>query len=211
MFLKSKQMRGHMPADDRPCRVVLVRHAVAEGQGRFLGQRDAPLSVKGRRQLPGLVAKIAKYHIDAVYSSDLRRAHSTARAIARSTQLPVEVRSGLREMHFGRWEGLSWQGISRTTPRAARSWLEQFPKHRAPGGEAFAAFKQRALREVNHIVSTNRGRCVVVVSHAGVTRIALARALGMPDGHLFRLAQDPCAINVIDYFRDGVAVSLVNG
>ncbi len=204
-------MRGHIPSDNRPCRVVLVRHAVAEGQRRFLGQRDAPLSVRGRRQLPGLVAKIAKYHIEAVYCSDLRRARSTARAIARSTQLPVEVRPGLREMHFGRWEGLSWPDIARTFPQAARAWLTHFPKHRPPGGEAFAAFRQRALRELNQIVSTNPGRCVVVVSHAGVTRIVLARALGMTDRHLFRLAQDPCAINVIDYFRDGVVVSCVNG
>jgi broad specificity phosphatase PhoE len=67
-------MRGSIPADDRPCRAVLVRHAVAEGQGRFLGQRDAPLSVSGRRQLPGLVAKLAKYDLEAVYCSDLRRA-----------------------------------------------------------------------------------------------------------------------------------------
>ena len=199
------------PADDRPCRVVLVRHATAEGQGRFLGQRDASLSVRGRRELPRLVTKLARYDIEAVYCSDLRRARSTARAIARAAQLAIEIRLGLREMHFGQWEGRSWQEIARTTPRAARSWLKHFPKHRAPGGEAFSVFKRRALRELNHIVSTNRGRCVVVVSHAGVTRIALARALGISDRHLFRLAQDPCAINVIDYFRDGVVVSCVNG
>lgn len=204
-------MRRPIPVNDRLCRVVLVRHASADGQGRFLGQRDAPLSVRGRRQLPGLVAKLAKYDIEAVYCSDLRRARSTARAIARSTQLAVEVRSGLREMHFGRWEGLSWLEIVRKCPRAARAWLKHFPKHRAPGGEAFDAFKRRALREVNHIVTTNRGRCVLVVSHAGVTRVALARALGVSDPHLFRIAQDPCAVNVIDYFRDGVVVSCVNG
>lgn len=204
-------MRRHIPADERPCRVVLVRHAVAEGQGRFLGQRDAPLSVRGRRQLPGLVAKLAKYDLEAVYCSDLRRAQSTAQAIAGSTQLAIEVRPGLREMHFGRWEGLSWPEIAKTSPHTARAWLTHFPKHRAPGGEAFAAFKRRALHELNHIVSKNRGRCVVVVSHAGVTRVALARALGMTDDHLFRLAQDPCAINVIDYFRDTVVVNCVNG
>lgn len=204
-------MRDHIQADDRPCRVVLVRHASADGQGRFLGQRDAPLSVRGRRELPGLVAKLARYEIEAVYCSDLRRARSTARAIARSTQLAVEVRPGLREMHFGRWEGFWWTEIARTFPETARVWLKHFPRHRAPGGEALAAFKRRAFRELNHIVATNRGRCVVVVSHAGVTRVALARALGMTDGHLFRLAQDPCAINVIDYFRDGVVVGCVNG
>jgi alpha-ribazole phosphatase len=179
---------------------MLVRHATAEGQGRFLGQQDAPLSVRGRRELPQLVAKLVKFEIEAVYCSDLRRARSTARVIAHSAQLAIEVRPGLREMHFGRWEGRSWQEVTRATPRAARSWLKHFPKHCAPGGEAFGVFKHRALRALNHIVSANRGRCVVVVSHAGVTRIALVRALGMPDGHLFRLAQDPCAINVIDYF-----------
>ena len=199
------------PKGDRPCRVVLVRHATAEGQGRFLGQQDASLSVRGRRELPRLVAKLARYDIEAVYCSDLRRARSTARAIARAAQLAIAERPRLREMDFGLWEGRPWQEITRTSPRAARSWLKQFPKRPAPAGEAFGVFKRRALRELNHIVSTNRGRCVAVVSHAGVTRVALAHALGMSDSHLFRLAQDPCAINVIDYFRDGAMAHSVNG
>jgi broad specificity phosphatase PhoE len=199
------------PTNDRPCRVVLVRHASAEGQGRFLGQQDASLSVKGRRELPRLTTKLASYGIEAVYCSDLRRARSTARAIARAAALAIEIRPGLREMHFGEWEGRSWQDVARTTPRAARLWLKHFPKHRAPGGEAFGVFKRRALRELNHIVSTNRGRCVAVVSHAGVTRIAIAHALGMRDGHLFRVAQEPCAINVIDYFHEDAVVQCVNG
>jgi broad specificity phosphatase PhoE len=159
------------PNNERPCRVVLVRHATAEGQGRFLGQQDASLSARGRRELPRLMAKLAMYDIEGVYCSDLRRARSTARAIASAAQLAIAVRPGLREMHFGRWEGRSWREIARTNPSAARSWLKHFPKHRAPGGEAF----------------------------------------GIPDGHLFRLAQEPCAINVVDYFGDGAVVHCVNG
>jgi broad specificity phosphatase PhoE len=63
--------------------VVLVRHASAEGQGRFLGQRDAPLSALGRRQLPALVKKLRRYSVDAIYCSDLSRTRATAAAIAR--------------------------------------------------------------------------------------------------------------------------------
>ena len=31
------------------------------------------------------------------------------------------------------------------------------------------------------------------------------------DDHLFRLVQDSCAINMIDYFRNGAVVNCVNG
>ena len=190
-----------MLAAQRPCRVLLVRHAVAAGQGRFLGQHDAPLSTRGRRQLPALAAKLGNYEVDAVYCSDHRRARSTASAVARSTGLTVEARAGLREMHFGRWQGLSWAEIARRFPRTSRAWLTHFPKHRPPGGEPFAAFKRRALRELEYIVSMNSGRCVVVVSHAGVTRIALGRALGMADRHLFRISRPSAGMGSVSTIR----------
>jgi len=50
-----------------------------------------------------------------------------------------------------------------------------------------------------------------VVAHAGVIRIALASALGMPDRYLFRIAQDTGGVNVIDYFPDGAIVRCMNG
>ena len=67
----------------QPCTVVLVRHASAEGQGDFLGQRDAPLSLLGRRQLPALVTSLRRYPVDAIYCSDLSRAKATAMELAR--------------------------------------------------------------------------------------------------------------------------------
>lgn len=83
------------------CRVVLVRHAAVAEAGSFLGQRDVALSPVGRRQLRSLGAKLSKYGIQAIYSSDLQRARSTAVAAARTLGLDVEIRKGLREMHFG--------------------------------------------------------------------------------------------------------------
>jgi broad specificity phosphatase PhoE len=197
-------------ASDQACRVVLVRHAAAEGQGRFLGQRDVPLSTAGRKQLPVLVRKLRPYAVDAIYCSDLTRARATAMALARRRAVSVALRPRLREMGFGRWEGLSWDDVAEQFPRLARQWLAGRSRPRVPGGESFAPFRARVTRELKRIVAANHGRSVVVVAHAGAIRVAIGAALGLDDRHLFRIAQSPCGLNVIDYFKSGVIVRCIN-
>jgi broad specificity phosphatase PhoE len=193
------------------CTLILMRHAAAEGAGRFQGQRDTPLSARGRRQLAELAPKLSKYRIQTVYSSDLSRARATAAAAGRKFGLKLETRPGLREMNFGCWQGLPWGRIAKRYPRLADLWVRRFPNQVIPGAEHFDDFRKRVEEELRDLVSANEGRCVLVVTHAGVIRVALASALGMPQRNLFRLGQDPCAINVIDHFQDGVLVRCVNG
>jgi broad specificity phosphatase PhoE len=191
------------------CRLVLVRHAASQGSGTFVGQNDEPLSAAGHSQLKELARKLAAFRFDAVFASDLERARATAAAVRR-LGLELQIRPGLREMHFGRWEGLSWDQIEKQHRRLARLWLRDFPLRSIPGAERFAQFKKRVKTELKKIVSSNAGQCVLVITHAGVLRVALGDALGMKDRNCFRLAQDPCAINVIDHFADGVTVRCVN-
>jgi broad specificity phosphatase PhoE len=198
------------PKADCRCRVVLVRHAAAEGQGRFLGQQDAPLSAIGRRLLPALVDKLRHHAIDAIYCSDLSRTRATAAAIARRRGLAVESRPRFRERYFGRWEGLSWDEVSERFPGLAKRWLTR-RSLAAPGGEPMTRFKKRVTQELKRIVATNPGRSVVVVTHAGVIRVAVGSALGLDDRNLSRIAQPRCAVNVIDYFRRGAIVRCING
>lgn len=193
------------------CRILLVRHAVAEGNGRFHGHTDVPLAPEARQQLRVLVRKVSPYPIQAVYSSDLQRAHATAKAVARRFDTEAIVRSSLREIHFGCWEGLSWRQIARRFPRLSHAWLRRFPHQPIPGAESFHAFKKRVERELDEIVTANPGGCVAIVTHAGVARLIVARALGIPDRQIFRIASDPSALSVIDFFQDGATVQLVNG
>lgn len=192
------------------CRLLLVRHATAQGNGRFQGQHDVPLAEAGRRELPILVKKCSQYPVETIYSSDLRRACETAEPIARKFALELEIRKDLREMCFGRWEGLTWKQVTSRFPRTARLWVERFPRHAIPGAEPFGDFKNRVAQAVREIIRVNPGRCALIVTHAGVIRVALARALGLPDRNLFRLAQDPCALNIIDAFDGGAIVRLMN-
>lgn len=193
------------------CSVVLLRHAASKGGGSFVGQNDEPLTAAGRRQLKQLAAKLSRFHFHSAYASDLKRARSTARAAAQARDFRLHIRPRLREMDFGRWQGLSWDQIMKRHPRLAGLWVKHFPSQPIPGAERFADFKRRVRDELKNIVCANQGRCVLVVTHGGVIRVALADALGMKDQNLFRLVQDPCAINVIDYFADGVTVRCVNG
>jgi len=192
------------------CTLVLVRHAASQGAGSFVGQKDEPLSEVGHRQLKELARKLSKFRFHAVFASDLRRALETARPTARRQNLEIQIRPGLREMHFGRWQGLSWKQIRKREPRATDLWMRNFPSQPIPGAELFQGFKTRVKSELKAIVNANRGRCVLVVTHSGVIRVALADALAMKDKNISRLAQDPCALNVLEHFSDGVTVRLVN-
>jgi broad specificity phosphatase PhoE len=146
-----------------------------------------------------------------VYASDLRRARETAEAVARNFGLEVEVLPELREMHFGEWEGLSWNQIARRYPRLASLWIKRFPHQTIPGGEPLAQFQRRIAAGVREVVAANRGGCALIVTHAGVIRFILGRALGLPARNLFRLAQDSCALNVIDYLEGSTIVQCING
>jgi broad specificity phosphatase PhoE len=193
------------------CRLLLVRHATAEGNGRFQGHLDVPLTSAGRRELQLLCEKCSRYPVRAVYSSDLRRARQTADAIVRNFGLDVEVRPELREIHFGQWEGLSWNQIARRFPRLATLWIERFPLQTIPGGEPLRQFRKRIESGIREIVEANQGQCALIVTHAGVIRFTLGKALGLPTANLFRLAQVPCAINVIDFLENGAIVRCING
>jgi broad specificity phosphatase PhoE len=149
--------------------------------------------------------------VRAVYASDLERARETAEAVARQFGVKVDVRPELREIHFGQWEGLMWNQIAHRHPRLAARWLERFPLQPVPGGEPLRQFQKRIAAAISDIVAANRGQCALIVTHAGVIRFTLAKVLGLPSRNIFRLAQDPGAMNIIDYAPDSAIVRCVNG
>ncbi len=193
------------------CRLLLVRHATAEDRGRFQGHRDVPLTKSGRLELGLICEKCSRHAVSALYSSDLKRARETAEAVARQLGLKVDVRPELREIHFGEWEGLTWRQIAQRHPRLAVRWMERFPLQPIPGGEPLGQFQKRIAKAVSKIVAANRGQCALIVTHAGVIRFTLAKVLGLPARNIFRLAQDPGAMNIVDYVQNSAIVRCING
>ena len=89
-------------------RIIAIRHGETDWNAatRIQGHTDIALNANGVEQARQLGAALANEEIDAVYASDLSRAADTAQAIATHHKLTVHTHTGLRERHFGYFEGL---------------------------------------------------------------------------------------------------------
>jgi len=109
-----------------------------------------------------------------VYCSPSSRCVELARRIA-SPREPTQAED-LLEMNFGRWQGLAWDAVPREEIDA---WAKDVWHYRPGGGESADMVADRWQRWLSQL--RNDGRSVVAVTHAGVIRVALARA-GQLDG-----------------------------
>ena len=174
-------------------RVFFIRHAETEMAGRFCGHSDPDLNAQGQAQLAGLAQLLSKETIAGVYSSDLRRAQSTAQAIAAGRNVPVTLRPALREIHFGEWEGLTWPEIEQMDSEYARKWVDGYPHVTAPAGESFQEFEARVLAEMSHLIDRD-GDPIAVVTHAGVLRVVLRHLHGCSEQEAWQQTQPYCCV-----------------
>jgi alpha-ribazole phosphatase len=190
-------------------RLLLVRHAETEesARGRCYGSLDVGLSPLGRAQCGALAELLAAEPLAAVVTSPRERAVETARAIAASHGLAVDVDADLRELDFGELEGRTYDEIAATLPELYAEWMTNPTRLTFPGGESYADLGERALRAVASARRRLAGGTVAFVTHGGVVRAILAEALGMPDERIFRIAVDPASVSLVEW-RDGVPVVL---
>jgi alpha-ribazole phosphatase len=174
-------------------RILFIRHAETEMAGRYCGHSDPELNAQGRAQLTKLTHLLAKDAIDAVYSSDLRRSTSTAESIAAARHITVVLRPPLREIHFGDWEGMSWEQIERLDPDFAQEWMAAYPHLPAPSGESFQAFEARVMQEVHHLLDRSPGP-IAVVTHAGVLRVVLRHLFGCSEQEAWQQTRAYCCV-----------------
>ncbi len=95
--------------DDRRI-LFLFRHGETDWnrEGRLQGHTDTPLNATGLAQAEALAETLRPHRLDAVVSSDLMRAWTTARIVAEALGLPLLADPGLRETNVGAAEGLLW-------------------------------------------------------------------------------------------------------
>lgn len=158
--------------------ILFIRHAETDMAGTFCGHSDPELNRRGYAQVAELLETLRGRSIDAIYTSDLRRAHSTANAVAKEFRLQCSVLSALREIYFGEWEGLRWAEIESRDEAYARFWMAGFPDLPAPGGERVVDFERRVLDAVELLSTRCSGGDLAVITHAGVIRTVLCRLQG---------------------------------
>ena len=159
--------------------LLLARHGETDWNRarRWQGHADRPLTERGRAQAAALAERLIEISLDAVYSSDLRRAADTAAAVAEAQGLEVVELRDLREVSVGSWQGLTRDDAEARFPDGFRRWA-------AGGtgwddGETYAQMSSRVLAAVAQIAADHEGGRVLVVSHGGPIRAIHAAALGL--------------------------------
>lgn len=183
--------------------LLLVRHGgTTAGPDYFAGSTDVPLADDGRKQAEALAERLAPVHLDAIYSSDLRRAMQTAEAIVRRQHPGATLRPmrELREIDHGHWENLAIGDVKQRFPDEYVAY-EADPFFQAPrGGETGMSVLTRALPAVYDLVAHHEGKRTLIVSHKATLRIVLCGLLGIdPRRYRDRLRQDLACLNIVHF------------
>ncbi|TFY99571.1 histidine phosphatase family protein [Ramlibacter rhizophilus] len=168
-------------------RIIAVRHGETTWNvdARIQGQLDIALNDRGHWQAQRVGRALAEEPIAAVYSSDLRRAWHTAEAIGRAAGVAVMPDPGLRERHFGLFEGKTFPEIEAAWPEHAKLWRRRVPDWSPPeGGESLLVLRERVQSTVGRIAARHAGEQIVLVAHGGVLdalyRVATGQAVDSP-------------------------------
>jgi alpha-ribazole phosphatase len=193
-------------------RLLLVRHGETEltSSLRYWGRTDVSLSEVGLSQAECLRERLYQEKIDFIYSSGLKRALVTAQAIASGHNLQATTCPELREIDFGRLEGLTFDEIARLYPDVARIWKERDPGLVYPGGESLAELDTRIQQFRSRLEGHDEGETVLIVAHSGVLRTLLCQLLGMEPRQRWQIRIDLASLTIIETYRQDAILTLLN-
>ncbi len=188
-----------VPENSKNQTLWLVRHGEStwNALGLVQGHADeAVLTRHGRHQAQLVTHRLAGRTIDAVYTSDLRRALETAAILAQSLGLSAQHHAALRERGLGVAEGspvgtLSPEDIGIDGDRVVDT------EARPVGGESLADLYRRAAGFVDWLRGRPHRADALVVAHGGTVRMIRAYCAGrsvrdmtwdtVPNGSLWRV------------------------
>ena len=161
--------------------IYLIRHAEAEGNlyRRIHGWYDALITDNGFRQIAALEERFRDIPVDAVYSSDLYRTKTTARAVYLPKNLELRTDPQLRELHMGDWEDRTWGEIRHFDLEGITRFNRSDPTWRAPNGEDLAGVGSRVAQAIRRIAQAHPDQTVAIFCHGTAIRQALAQFRGV--------------------------------
>ena len=184
-------------------RLLLVRHAATAATRAAAFPLDESLDAGGLGAAARLAAALPARH-DALCSPALR-CRQTAQAAGLAAP---EIEPELRECDFGDWAGRTLAGVHAAEPAAADAWMRD-PQACPHGGESLAAFAARVGGWLD--AQAARAGCAVAITHGGVVKAALVRALGAPLEAFWRIDVAPLSLTELHAHDGRWTIARVNG
>ena len=156
--------------------IYLIRHGESEGNKihAFLGHTDLDITEKGHAQAERTAEYLKNIPADIIYSSDLKRAYSTALHTADKKGMKVVRSEDLREIYAGEWENVLFDELMVKYPEDFSVWKENVGRARCTGGESVAELQRRITAEIRRIAMENEGKNIFIFTHATPIRVIKA-------------------------------------
>ncbi|GFE69289.1 histidine phosphatase family protein [Chroococcus sp. FPU101] len=193
-------------------RVIIVRH----GQSNFnalqkiQGRSDlSVLTEKGRSDAEKVGKALKDLKIDAIYSSPLQRAKTTAEilqgCLTHSTEINVSDR--LLEVDLRLWENLRKDEVKENFPDDYRLWHHNPHEFKmmvsSADGEKehypLVALYEQAKDFWSEVLAKHDGQTILIVGHNGINRCLILSAIGIHPNKYHAIHQSNCCINILNF------------
>lgn len=160
--------------------LYLLRHGTTawNRDRRYLGHTDVPLDEALLSELESAKCLLQSIEFSAIYCSDLKRCRETLSYVLPDAS--AHYHSRLRELHFGEWEGGTYEELS-IIP-AYCDWLDHWEDQSPPGGERGVDLRERIFAFAAEIEEAFPGpgdrfaaKSVLIVTHGGPIRMLASR------------------------------------
>lgn len=149
-------------------KIYITRHGETEWnkEGRMQGWKNSNLTEDGIKNAKKLGERLKHVDFDCIYCSPLGRAVDTAKYIRQDKDTKIVLIDSLKEMGFGKWEGMEQDTINELYPIEYFNFWNKPHLYSPIEGESFDELFKRIKDVLNQIISNSSLENVLIVSHA---------------------------------------------
>ncbi len=165
-------------------KLYLLRHGetIYSKTGGYCGELDPELTPEGCLMAKEFADAYRSLPWTAVYASPMKRTIATARPLCDAIGMEMQLRDGLKEIRYGKWEGQTVEYVKQHYGDDYVHWLTEPAWNPPTGGETAVQIANRACAVISEIQAKYSTGNVLVVSHKATIRIILCSLLGIDLG-----------------------------
>ena len=175
----------------------------------FCGCGSNPeLTTEGQEMAQEFADHYSQMAWEAVYTSNLLRAINTAKPLAEKIGVIPVQREGLKEIDYGKWEGMSVDEAKSAFGSDHENWNKNPAKYAPTAGETAEQIAKRAISVIEDIRSQHKSGNVLIVSHKATIRVAISSLLEI-DLSKFRsrLGCPVASLSLVEFKESGPLLS----
>lgn len=193
-------------------KLYLLRHGqtIYSRSGSYCGTLDIDLTTEGLEMANAFAEAYKNLEWSAIFASPMKRTIATAKPLSDTIKMPIQLRDGLKEIAYGKWEGKTGAEVDQDFHDDYVRWLAEPGWNSPTGGEKGIEIAQRASAVLEEIKATYATGNVLIVSHKATIRIMLCWLLGIDIGRFRdRIGMPVASISIIQYGVHGPLVEVM--